>query len=127
MDRLGGNRKKRRTQIDGYWFDSPAEAELYVWLKNEVSKGVYQAVKCQDVLYLSKARFMMKPDFRVTLFDGSYEWHEMKGNYESEQWKRNTRLWKSGEGPFPGAKLTVWGKNRRGIFAHKVIVCPGPA
>lgn len=123
-DRLGGNREARRVQIDGYWFDSAAESELYVWLKNEKSKGVFHEVKCQDVLYLSVARFMMKPDFRVTPMSGEYEWHEMKGNYESEQWKRNTRLWRSGYGPFPGAKLTVWKKNRRGIYVWKVIVCP---
>lgn len=122
IDRLGGSRKERRVQIDGYWFDSGSEGELYLLLKADLQNDKIRALKCQDVLYLSDARFMMKPDFRVTTLEHEFEWHEMKGNYESEQWKRNIRLWKAGYAPTPTAKLTVWKKNRRELYIWKTII-----
>lgn len=126
-DRYHGNRRERRVQIDGYWFDSDDEGQLYLALKARVAAGEFQALKCQDILYLTGARFMMKPDFRVTLPCGAYDWHEMKGGIISEQFKRNTRLWKAGYGPFPGARLTVWKNNRRGLYVWKTYVDPRQA
>ena len=108
----------KKMELDGRWFDSQAEAYLYVWLKNEMEKGVFTEIKCQDSVYLSAARFLYKPDFRCTLCDQSLEWHEMKG-FETNTWRRNRKLWKCGYGP---GKLTVWKKNRRGIYIHEVIV-----
>lgn len=122
LDRLGGNRRERSVLLDGYRFDSAAESELYLFLKEELMRDKIVSIKCQDTLYLSDARFIMKPDFRVTLPDGSREWHEMKGNYESDQWKRNTKLWRAGYGPIPGAKMTVWKIGRRGLYVWKVII-----
>lgn len=122
-DRYGRNRREKSIWIDGYRFDSPSEGQLYLGLKARKQAGEFVYLKCQDVLYLTGARFMMKPDFRVTMPDGEYEWHEMKG-VETDVWKRNTRLWKAGYGPHPGAKLTVWKLNRRGLYVWKVIVDP---
>ena len=114
-DRLGGTAK--RVELDGYSFQSVSEGDLYVYLKNLLKLGEIDSIKCQDNIHLSEAKFLYKPDFRVTMPDGTYQWHEMKG-FETDTWRRNRRLWKH-YGP---GKLTVWKKNPRGIYIHETIL-----
>ena len=111
------NRTARRIDLDDRSFQSVSEADLYIYLKGLLSLGEITELKCQDNIHLSAAKFLYKPDFRVTIPSGDYEWHEMKG-FETDTWKRNRRLWKA-YGP---GKLTIWKKNARGIFIHEIIL-----
>src|SRR5713226_4957487 len=87
LDRLGRNRKRDRLECDGYWFDSQLERDLYLFLKDGVKNGSFAKIDCQVSVHLGKARFLYKPDFKVTRPDGEEEYHEAKG-FETDTWKR---------------------------------------
>jgi hypothetical protein len=109
--------KAKSIELDGYWFSSQGEAELYSLLVLMQKSGEIQSIQCQDYVRLGKSKYGMKPDFRVSKPDETFEWHEFKG-YEQETWPRHKKMW-AAYGP---GKLHVWKKNRRGLFLEQTIV-----
>ena len=92
--------KNHKTEIAGVTFDSKGEAGLYNLLAIRQSKKEISEIKIQDVVYLTDARIMYKPDFRfINLATGKHEWAEYKG-FETSDWKLKFRLWEHyGPGP----------------------------
>jgi hypothetical protein len=85
--------------------------------------GAVTSIQCQDHVYLTKARIGMIPDFRVTLFCGSIEWHEAKG-FETTDWNIKKRLWKH-YGP---GKLLIWKRSGKSIkLAETIAPSDSPA
>lgn len=95
----------------GFSFASKGEAALYDMLKLLERAGELTNIKCQDTIYLTDARIMYKPDFRVVGgTSGQYEWHEFKG-FETTDWRIKRRLWEH-YGPGP---LHIWKGSARSM------------
>lgn len=106
----------QKTQLDGYWFASKAEAALYQELKLQMQAGAWDEVHCQVCVYLTDARIMYKPDFMTRDKDGKELYHEMKGGFETPTWRIKRKLW-----PYYGpGELVVYNyDHRRRMVVHK--------
>lgn len=110
----------KKASCDGHSFASGLERDVYAMLKLMKLAGELSEVQPQDHVYMTKARILLIPDFKVTLPNGDAEWHEAKG-IEMPEWRIKRRLWKAGYGP---GKLSVWKRRGKGIFLSEVII-PG--
>lgn len=107
----------------GLSFHSKAEASLYDELYLMQQAGLIRELKCQDTVYLTRARIMYKPDFSA--FDvGSNEkvYYEFKG-YETPEWRIKKRLWKE-YGP---GRLKIYKGSAKKIYLVEEIVPHSPA
>ncbi len=85
--------KAQRVSYDHHSFASKFEAALYHWLKFREKNGEITEIKCQETVYLTKARIIYKPDFSYTdLETGKKVYAEAKG-YETSDWRIKRRLW----------------------------------
>lgn len=111
-----GNKK---TQIDGYYFASKLEADLYVHLKEREKLGEIRDIKCQVQVRLTDAKILYKPDFSAIEVDsGQVVYFEAKG-FETDVWRIKRRLWEAGYGP---GRLEVWKRRGRdGIKLAEVL------
>lgn len=57
--------KSIKTIINGVKFDSKSEANYYLFLLSEESKGRIEIVSLQPKIYLTNARILYKPDFLI--------------------------------------------------------------
>src|SRR4051812_25234862 len=81
--------RAKKVEADGYKFASKAEYALYCELKLNTKV----AVQYQDKIYLTKARILYRPDFKLTSkASGDVVWVEMKGA-ETSTWRIKRRLW----------------------------------
>lgn len=89
-----------RVELDGRSFASKLEAALYSQCKLEEKAGIIRIDKVQDHVYLTEARILYIPDFRIVdLKSGKAVWREAKG-FETERWLVIKKLWKHyGPGP----------------------------
>lgn len=77
----------------GYSFGSKLEASVYDLLLLDKVAGVIATIQCQASVYLTDARILYKPDFKITNVDGK-EWYcEAKG-FETPVWAIKLRLWR---------------------------------
>lgn len=83
---MGFNNRRRKNYlgatkvvVDGHKFPSKLEAAVYLMLKRKFDDGLLLAIELQDKVYLTDAKILFKPDFRVTALDGSHYWVEAKG------------------------------------------------
>ncbi len=86
-----GNQKS--SSSDGRSFSSKLERAIYEMLKQGVLDGRYSELQCQDHVYLTEARILYIPDFKV--FDEikkAPRWIEAKG-FETDVWRIKRRLW----------------------------------
>ena len=82
----------------GYVFASKLEAALFDLLKLRERAGEISDIKCQDSVYLTKARILFKPDFSYLEGDARV-YAEAKG-FETVVYAIKRRLWaKYGPGP----------------------------
>lgn len=96
---------KKKISHSGFSFASKLEAALYDQLRMLEMAGEISDIKCQDVVYLTDARIMMKPDFRyLNRVKNQMEWAEAKG-FQTTDYRIKRRLWEH-YGPGP---LHVWG------------------
>jgi len=115
-----GGHKYGAKRIDhaGFSFASKGEAALYDVLKVLEKGGELTDIKCQDVVYLTDARIMYKPDFRVLdRKNNRLEWHEFKG-FETSDWRIKRRLWKY-YGPGP---LHIWGGSHKNPTLRETVI-----
>lgn len=78
----------------GYSFASKAEASLYDFIKMRELAKECLLIKAQDSVYMTLARILYKPDFKI--YDNHLKrevWEEMKG-FETDVWRIKRRLWK---------------------------------
>lgn len=106
----------KRVSHAGYSFHSKGEAGLFDLLKLMEKAGELSDIKTQDVVYLTEARIMYKPDFRVLTKAGETEWHEYKG-FETPEWRIKRRLWIA-YGP---GKLHVWKGSGKSLQVVEVL------
>jgi len=96
MFRRKGRKNKlgaKKVTIDGHKFPSKLEAAVYVMLKRKFNDGLLLGIELQDKVYLTDAKILFKPDFKVTALDGSVHWVEAKG-LEMPVYAIKKRLWK---------------------------------
>ena len=89
-----GSRKTEASALtDGRRFDSQLERSTYLWLKAREQAGELVIEACQDAIYLTDARILYRPDFRVRDAQTSeVYWVEAKG-FETSDWRIKRRLW----------------------------------
>lgn len=101
----------------GHSHRSQAEASLCLNIQAREQSGECRLIQAECHVYMTKARLLYIPDFKIFDLKLNQEvWEEMKG-FETSQWKRNQRLWKH-YGP---GLLRVWKKGKRDIFLFKEI------
>ena len=103
-----------QVEVRGIRFASKLESAVYIQLEQErqfASKAAKEdqrptdivEVQCQDQVQLTDACILYVPDFKVTLRNGDYEWHEAKG-IPTQAFNIKKRLWEY-YGPGP---LNIW-------------------
>jgi hypothetical protein len=102
----------KRTEIDGISFDSKAEGEYYLHLKQQQEDGKIDGFRLQPE-YLLQENFkkdgkqyrpiVYKADFIVLHMDGQFEVIDVKG-YETPEFKIKRKLF---EYKYPYFKLTL--------------------
>lgn len=69
----------KKTVIDGIKFDSLLESSVYLMYKAILDcKGIREII-FQPKVYLTAAKILYKPDFKIIKNDGSYYYAEAKG------------------------------------------------
>ena len=84
--------RNKKVTIDGIKFDSIAEGDYYIFLKNLEQFQGLKILELQPKVYMTKARILYKPDFLIEQ-DGLKTWIEVKG-FETPVYKLKLRLWK---------------------------------
>lgn len=115
MSYWGNKYKNKRTQIDGYWFQSQLEAALYQYLKLLVSQGELSDLQCQATVNLTEANVKYVADFAATR-RGENVWFEAKG-VETASWRIKRRLWQV-YGP---GRLEIWKGSAKRIYKHETL------
>ena len=110
--------KNKRTNLDGYSFQSGLEASTYAVLKLLQKAGEIKSIQVQDHCYLTDARILYIADFKCELPDGSFYWVESKG-FEQPTYKLKKKLW---EYYGPGDLLIYKGTAIRPILIETVKV-----
>lgn len=97
MKFYGRNRNNKygakKTEHAGHSFGSKLEAAVYDLLMLEKLAGVIASIQAQDSVYLTDARILYKPDFKVTPVHGDPYWVEAKG-IETPVYAIKLRLWR---------------------------------
>lgn len=107
----------KRSEFAGRSFASGLEREVYAMLLLMQKAGELLEVQCQDHVRLTAAQIVLIPDFKVTMPDGRFEWHEAKG-IETDAWMIKKRLWVH-YGP---GKLTIWKRRgKTGLYIAETI------
>lgn len=83
--------RNKKVELAGYSFASKAESDLFLHLKSMEQAGEITELKCQQTVYLSRARIIYKPDFSY-FRDGVKEYAEYKG-FETSDWRIKRKLW----------------------------------
>lgn len=79
-----------KTIVDGIKFDSKAEADYYLAIKEDPDRKI---VEIQPKVYLSRAKILYKPDFKIKDIAKNYQYYlEVKG-FESAIFRLKRRLW----------------------------------
>ncbi len=78
------------TEVDGYKFDSKAEANYYKLLKLQEQEGTITGILRQVPLHIAPG-VTYRMDFLVFYSDGTAEGIEVKG-YETPEWKIKKKL-----------------------------------
>lgn len=109
--------KAKQAKEAGHAFASQGERECFRYLLNLEKLGEIKEIRCQDTVYLTKARIRMIPDFSaVETHTGERVYYEFKG-FETTDYRIKRRLWMH-YGP---ATLHVYKSNRGGLYLHESI------
>lgn len=105
-------RQVPKVKHDGFTFGSKLEKSLYDLLRLMERAGEIKDLKCQDHVYLTRARYHCIPDFRAfEVRRGYHVWYEAKG-FEQERFLITKKLWSVyGPGPLVIFKGD-WSKNK---------------
>lgn len=93
------------------------EAARFAELKLLERAGQVKEIHCQPQVELTRAKIIYKPDFLVTIADGSTHYEEVKG-FETPEWRIKRRLW-LWYGP---GKLIVFKGSASRLFEHETLI-----
>lgn len=126
--RTGNKYGAIKKTVDGILFDSTAEANFYVTLKEKKEKGSIKEIELQPKCYLTRAKILYKPDFKVTFPDGSQAYIDIKG-FATPVFNLKKKLWKEyGPGVLKvveykrGAFKTIEEVENKGRFLNEKVV-----
>jgi predicted nuclease of restriction endonuclease-like RecB superfamily len=86
--------KAKKTTIDNIKFDSKAEANYYLYLKQKENLGIIEILETQPKVYLTDARILYKPDFLYLIRGvGKKVYVDVKG-FSTPVFQIKKRLWK---------------------------------
>lgn len=86
-------------------------------LKLFESEGKIKIIQTQDSIYLSDAKILYKPDFKIEACDtGEIYWVEVKG-FETPEWRIKRRLWIA-YGP---GKLQIWKGSASNLKLYEIL------
>jgi len=84
----------KKAIADGVTFDSTGERDYYLVLKHREKLGLIRDIELQPKVYLTKAKILMKVDFKVfNIEKNRVEYREFKGK-ELSSYKLRKRLWR---------------------------------
>lgn len=83
----------KKTEVNGIVFSSKLEAALYSYFELEKSLGNIKSIELQPKIYMTEAKILFKPDFKIIQNDDSYFYAESKG-METPSYAIKKRLWK---------------------------------
>jgi hypothetical protein len=107
----------KKVIIDGFKFDSIAEAKFYQFLLKD---NLVLRVQCQPKVYMTDSKILYKPDFRVVFTDRSFCFYDVKG-ITTSVFQIKARLWRD-----YGAGKLILVKLQKGVFSSfKTIVTKG--
>jgi hypothetical protein len=109
--------RAKKVEFDHHSFASQLEAAVYLHLKSCEQEGGIKDLKCQQTVYLTKARIIYKPDFSfLDTMNGLRTFAEAKG-FETPEWRIKRRLWEwYGEGP-----LWIYKGSAKSFRLHETI------
>ena len=107
--------RAKAVHYDGHRFSSILECHVYQYLKLLEKSGGIKDLELPPKVYLTDARILLKPDFKVfDLSTNEWIWYEAKGQ-ELATWRIKRKLWEAGYGP---GKLVVM--KRQGMAGVKI-------
>lgn len=104
--------RNQKVELDGRSFASKLEASVYTMLKG---MG-FEILQCQDHVYLTDARILYVPDFKIRDDRGTIAHAEAKG-LETPTWRIKRRLWEH-YGP---NELLIFMGNHKKPYLHETI------
>lgn len=117
-NRKGSKYGAKRTTHAGMSFASKGEANCYDYLRALEQNGEIEILQQQAQVYLSAARILYKPDFKIqNLIKDRLEFVEYKG-YETPEWRIKRRLWLA-YGPAP---LRVYRGSGRNLVLTETLI-----
>jgi hypothetical protein len=108
--------KAKKVQYNDFSFASQLEAAVYQWLQLREKNKEISDLRCQETVYLTKARIISKPDFSF-IENGSKRFAESKG-FETPEWRIKRRLWEH-YGPGP---LEIYKGSAKSFRLHETII-----
>ena len=102
--------RNKKITIDKIKFDSIAEGEYYLYLKKQNLR-----FELQPKIYMTRARILYKPDFKVYEGDSFY-YVDVKG-MKTPVFNLKARLWKH----YGDGVLKLVKKNGREFFIEKIL------
>ncbi len=108
----------KKAEANGIVFDSILEKDYFLHLCHLEKYGHIKLLETQVKCYLTKAKILMKPDFKIfNNKTGKVEFHETKG-HETTTYRIKRRLWKHyGEG-----KLVIIKRKGNKFFVSEEVI-----
>jgi hypothetical protein len=108
--------RAKKIQYNDFSFASQLEAAVFQWLQLRVKNKEISDMRCQETVYLTKARIISKPDFSF-YENGTKRFAEAKG-FETPEWRIKRRLWEH-YGPGP---LEIYKGSAKSFRLHETII-----
>lgn len=84
----------QKQNVDGIWFHSKLEAARYCELKLLEKAGEVKILALQEHVYLTRARILYIPDFKIFDFRLNQEVYEETKGHENDRWPTVKKLWR---------------------------------
>ena len=108
--------RAKKIEYGHHSFASQFEAAVYQWLQLREKNKEISELRCQETIYLTKARIIYKPDFSF-IENSEKRFVEAKG-FETPEWRIKRRLWGS-YGPGP---LEIYKGSAKSFVLHETII-----
>lgn len=119
MNLVDYRKVKKKSCNLGHSHGSAGEVQMCLHIQAREQSGECKLEQSQDHVYLTAARILYIPDFKIFDFKlNETVWEEFKG-FETDIFLIKKRLWKAGYGP---GRLRIYKMNRRGIYLDEEIL-----
>lgn len=110
--------RNKKCELDGRSFASQLERDVFGYLLIQGRRP--GDIQGQDHVYLTKARVLYIPDFKVTDRNGYVYWVEAKG-FETPEWRIKLKLWRFYG---PGCLHIYKRRGKSDVYLDEVVIAP---